>query len=219
MASLLPNGVLQIADNDSGTVLVSGQSSQGLENRRKILATGRAGDRTTAVKAEDLMGMDKDQARALVRDHDVVYVYHNLIDAIGDKRDSEERVFEAAEDTIEEIVRLVKKLNGANANNMIVTSDHGFIYQHRPIEESDFSSAPSRGGRDPFPRPKVHPRARSQGQSRLSALYVWSKWASKDSLENAESRSRSTDFADRGRGADLCMAARPFRKSLFLSSR
>ena len=141
MASLLPNGVLQIADNDSGTVLVSGQSSQGLENRRKILATGRAGDRTTAVKAEDLMGMDKDQARALVRDHDVVYVYHNLIDAIGDKRDSEERVFEAAEDTIEEIVRLVKKLNGANANNMIATSDHGFIYQHRPIEESDFSSA------------------------------------------------------------------------------
>lgn len=141
MASLLPNGDLQIADNDTATILVNGQSSQGLENRRKILATGRTGDRTTALKAEELMGMDKDQARALVRDHDVVYVYHNLIDAIGDKQVSEERVFEAAEDTIEEIVRLVKKLNGANAANMIVTADHGFIYQHRPIEESDFSSA------------------------------------------------------------------------------
>jgi uncharacterized protein (TIGR02687 family) len=145
MASLLPNGDLQIADNDSGAVLVNGQSSQGLENRRKILATGRAGDRTTAVKAEDLMGMDKDQARALVREHDVVYVYHNLIDAIGDKQVSEDRVFEAAEDTIEEIVRVIKKLNGANANNLIVTSDHGFIYQHRPIEESDFSSAQVEG--------------------------------------------------------------------------
>lgn len=145
MAALLPNGELQIADNDSGTVLVNGQSSQGTENRKKILATGRTGDRTTAVKAEDLMALDKDEARALVRDHDVVYVYHNLIDAIGDKRDSEERVFEAAEDTIEEIVRIVKKLNGANANNMIVTSDHGFIYQHRPIEESDFSSAQVEG--------------------------------------------------------------------------
>jgi uncharacterized protein (TIGR02687 family) len=145
MASLLPNADLQIADNDTGTVLVDGQSSQGLENRRKILAVGRAGDRTTALKAEDLMGLDKDQARALIRDHDVVYVYHNLIDAIGDKPVSEERVFEAAEDTIEEIVRLVKKLNGANANNMIVTADHGFIYQHRPIEESDFSSAEVQG--------------------------------------------------------------------------
>ncbi|WP_069060908.1 hypothetical protein [Sinorhizobium sp. RAC02] len=28
---------------------------------------------------------------------------------------------------------------------MIVTSDHGFIYQHRPIEESDFSSAQVEG--------------------------------------------------------------------------
>lgn len=145
MAALLPNGELQIVDNDSGTVQVNGQSSQGIENRRKILATGRSGDRTTAVKAEDLMALDRDEARALVRDHDVVYVYHNLIDAIGDKRDSEERVFEAAEDTIEEVVRIVKKLNGANANNMIVTSDHGFIYQHRPIEESDFSSAQVEG--------------------------------------------------------------------------
>lgn len=145
MASLLPNGDLQIADNDTATVVVDGQSSQGLENRKKILAKGRPGDRTTALKAEELMGLDKDQARALVRDHDVIYVYHNLIDAIGDKQVSEERVFEAAEDTIEEIVRLVKKLNGANAANMIVTADHGFIYQHRPIEESDFSSAQVEG--------------------------------------------------------------------------
>lgn len=145
MASLLPNGDLQIADNDTATVLVDGQSSQGLENRKKILAKGRTGDRATALKAEELMGLDKDQARALVRDHDVIYIYHNLIDAIGDKQVSEERVFEAAEDTIEEIVRLVKKLNGANAANMIVTADHGFIYQHRPIEESDFSSAQVEG--------------------------------------------------------------------------
>ena len=145
MASLLPNDDLQIVDNDTAIVLVDGQSSQGLENRKKILAKGRSGDRTTALKAEEMMGLDKDQARALVRDHDVIYVYHNLIDAIGDKQVSEERVFEAAEDTIEEIVRLVKKLNGANSTNMIVTADHGFIYQHRPIEESDFSSAQVEG--------------------------------------------------------------------------
>ena len=145
MASLLPNTDLQFSENDSGGVLVNGHSSQGLGNRRKILALGQIGDRTMALKAEDLMGLDKDKARALVRDHDVVYVYHNLIDMIGDKQASEDRVFEAAEDTLEEIVRLVKKLTGANANNLIVTSDHGFIYQHRPIEESDFSSAPIEG--------------------------------------------------------------------------
>ena len=141
MASLLPNTELRIADNDTGTVLVDGQSSMGLENRAKILANGREGDRTSAVKADELMAMQKDDARALLRDHDVLYVYHNVIDITGDKPASEDRVFVAVEDAMEDLIKLVKKLTGANATNMLVTADHGFIYQHRPIEESDFSSA------------------------------------------------------------------------------
>lgn len=141
MAALLPNTDLRIADNDSSMTIVDGQSAQGTENRRKILATGRAGDRTTALKAGALMNMQRDEARALFRDHDVVYVYHNEIDAVGDKQATEERVFEAVESTLETLVQLVKKLAGANATNLIVTADHGFLYQHRAIDESDFSSA------------------------------------------------------------------------------
>lgn len=141
MASLLPNRDLQIADNDTSAVIVDGQSSQGLENRKKILANGRAGDRTTALGADDLKAMPKDECRALFRDHDVIYIYHNLIDAIGDKPATEERVFDAAEDTLEELVQLVKKMAAANATNLLITADHGFIYQHRPIEESDFATS------------------------------------------------------------------------------
>lgn len=141
MASLLPNKVLEIADNESGLVLVDGQSSSGLENRKKILAGGRSGDRTTALKAEDLMNLNKDDARALLSGHDVIYIYHNRIDAIGDKPTTEDSVFDAVEDTVEDIVRITKKLTSANASNIIVTADHGFIYQHRPIEESDYSTA------------------------------------------------------------------------------
>lgn len=75
------------------------------------------------------------------RDHDVIDVYHNLIDATGDKPATEDRVFEAAEKTLDELVQLVKKLAAANANNLLITADHGFIYQHRPIDESDFSGS------------------------------------------------------------------------------
>jgi hypothetical protein len=39
------------------------------------------------------------------------------------------------------LLKLVKKLTNANANNIIITADHGFIYQNRPIDESDFSAA------------------------------------------------------------------------------
>ncbi len=144
MAALLPNKALAIADNETGTVLVDGQSSQGTANRIKIL--GRAiSQRATACKADELMAMKGDDCRALVRDHDVIYIYHNRIDATGDKRESEERVFEAVEETLQELIRLIKKLTGANANNLLVTSDHGFIYQNRAIDESDFSGVDAEG--------------------------------------------------------------------------
>ena len=139
MAALLPNKELMLADNDSGTVLVDGLSSQGTANRIKILCQAIS-QRATAVKAEEMMALNKEDSRALVRNHDVIYIYHNRIDATGDKRESEDRVFEAVEETLLELIRLIKKLTGANVNNMLVTSDHGFIYQNRAIEESDFIS-------------------------------------------------------------------------------
>ena len=141
MAALLPHQELALAkeEKDKGTVSVDGFSSQGTANRSKILDR-TIPKRAKAIQAEELLKLNRDDSRALFRDHDVVYVYHNHIDKVGDTRDSEDRVFEAAEDTCQELIRLVKKLTGANASNLLVTSDHGFIYQNRPIEESDFST-------------------------------------------------------------------------------
>ncbi len=144
MAALLPNKALAIADDETGAVLVDGQSSQGTANRIKILGQAIS-QRATACKADELMTMKGGDCRALVRDHDVIYVYHNRIDATGDKRESEGRVFEAVEETLQELIRLIKKLTGANANNLLVTSDHGFIYQNRAIDDSDFSGVNAEG--------------------------------------------------------------------------
>ena len=144
MAALLPNNELALANNDTGTVLVDGLSSRGTVNRIKILNQAIA-QRSTAVKADDFMALNKEDSRALLRDHDVLYIYHNRIDATGDKRESEERVFEAVEETLQELIKLIKKLAGANASNLIVTSDHGFIYQNRALDESDFADVEPEG--------------------------------------------------------------------------
>lgn len=144
MAALLPNNELEFVANDSGPVLVDGQSSQGTANRIKILVKAIP-QRGTAIRAEELMKLNKEDSRALVRDHDIIYIYHNRIDATGDKRETEERVFVSVEETLQELIKLIKKLTGANATNIVVTSDHGFIYQHRPIEESDFSGVEVEG--------------------------------------------------------------------------
>lgn len=144
MAALLPHKELRIADNETGSVLADGQSSQGLANRTKILQQGLS-QRATALKADNLMGLKNDDARILIREHDVIYIYHNRIDLTGDKRESEEHVFEAVQETLQDVIRLIKKLTGANANNILVTSDHGFIYQNRPIDESDYSGVDAEG--------------------------------------------------------------------------
>ena len=138
MAALLPNKTLEMADNDTGSVNVDGQSSQGTANRIKILDQAIT-QHGTALRAEELMALNRDDCRALVRDHDVVYIYHNIIDKTGDSQDSEERVFDAVEDTLQELVKIIKKLASANASNLLLTSDHGFIYQNRVLDESDFS--------------------------------------------------------------------------------
>lgn len=143
MAALLPNQTLQLVDDDSGQALVDGLNSMGSVNRTRILSTSVPA--STVVLAKDLMGMGRDESRALIRDNNVVYVYHNLIDKTGDTRDTEERVFAAAEETLDELLRLVKKLTSANASNLLVTADHGFIYQNRVLAESDFLTAEPEG--------------------------------------------------------------------------
>ena len=144
MAALLPNREIGFAGNDMAGVWVDGQNAQGTAYRNKILQSAITGA-ARAIRADELLAMNKEDCRALIRDHDVVYVYHNRIDATGDKRESEERTFEAVEETLEELVKIIKKLTAANANNLLVTADHGFIYQHRVLDESEFCTSEPEG--------------------------------------------------------------------------
>lgn len=148
MAALLPHKELQV-QNDSA-VLVDGLPASGLANRAKILAAGAGEDRTTALKFEELINMVKDEARALVRDHDVVFIYHDRIDAIGDKPGTERQVFEAAEETFSDLEAAVRKLMSANASRVLITADHGFLFQAQKIDESDYAATGVTGGEPTF---------------------------------------------------------------------
>jgi len=139
MAALLPNTSLAIADNETGHVLVDGQPSNGTANRDKILKQA-IGDRARAIASEDLLVLNRDESRELLKANDVIYIYHNRIDHTGDKLQSEGLAFEAAESTLKELIQLVKKLTAANVNNILLTADHGFIYQNQDLEQSDFLS-------------------------------------------------------------------------------
>lgn len=139
MASLLPHKTLTYTSD--GKVEVDGKSTAGLAQRGKILASvGGA-----ALKAEDLMKMTKDAGRDFIKPHRVVYIYHDHIDAMGDKPPTESQTFDAVRKTIEElgdvIGRIINSLNGAH---IFVTADHGFLFQLRPPDLTDKSEIKTR---------------------------------------------------------------------------
>ena len=95
----------------------------------------------TAIKADELMVMSKDKGREFVKPYRIIYIFHDQIDAIGDKAASEGNTFEAVRKTIDELYALISFIiNSLNGTNVIVTADHGFIYQEKPPEPMDKSN-------------------------------------------------------------------------------
>lgn len=145
MASLLPNKELSFKGKSDG-INLDGVSSSGIHGRSKILEKN-SGVRATAIKAEDFMKMNASKdGRDFVKQYDLIYIYHNRIDKTGDDKTTEEKVFEAVEDEVQFLMDMIKRIgNSLNGNNMIITSDHGFIYQYNELDESDFSASNHKG--------------------------------------------------------------------------
>ena len=138
MASLLPRKQgEQIEIRDNATYEISGISTDGTENRSKIL--GLVKQESLAIQLEDIRKMSgKEELKEKLGGVKLIYVYHNVIDAIGDKANTEEKVFDATETAMQELVWLVKKLsNDISAINITITADHGYIYRRNKLDEHD----------------------------------------------------------------------------------
>lgn len=141
MAALLPGQVREI-EPDTGTVLLDGRSTAGIENRAEILRTAMSG-RATALQAEHFLELNtKTDGRALMRDHDVVYIYQNVIDATGDSPKTEAKTVDAVERALDELLVIIKKVANINATNMILTADHGFLFQQDDVADEDMVTLP-----------------------------------------------------------------------------
>ena len=130
MAALLPHKALTITD--SMKMFCDEMPTDGTENRDKILK--RTNPKNCAVTYETLLTMKQAQRRELVSGADVVYIYHNTIDAVGDKANTEHQVFEACADALEELKNLVRLIvNSMSGSKILITADHGFLYQQKTV--------------------------------------------------------------------------------------
>jgi hypothetical protein len=132
MAALLPHKSLEF-DSRGQTILADGISTVGTKARGSILAANLGG-RAAAISAEDFLALNsKPEGRDLAKANDVVFIYHDHIDAVGDERATEHKTCAAVEEALEEIIRILKKAAAMNVSHFLVTSDHGFLYQHQPV--------------------------------------------------------------------------------------
>lgn len=137
MAALLPHYSLSTALTADGIkVLCDGMSADSTEDRELVLK--KFNSKSVALTYRQLLKMKQAERRECVSGADVVYIYHNSIDAVGDKLATEDQVFEACEEAVDEIQNLVKIItNSMSGTNVIITADHGFLYSYRPLEERD----------------------------------------------------------------------------------
>jgi len=137
MATLLPHSLISFEDQ-SDVVYADGICTQGTPNRTKVLQKSYPG--SIAIGAEDFLKMKSNtEGREFIKPYNIIYIYSNQIDKIGDDKTSEGKVFEATKTEFDYLLRILKHINNMNGYNMIVTADHGYLYQHNRLDESDFT--------------------------------------------------------------------------------
>lgn len=133
MAALLPHKSLTMTDDYQ--VLVDDVLCDSLAGREKVLQSYVPG--SVCVQFDDMKALKKMELREIITGKQVVYIYHNQIDARGDKLNTENEVFSACQEAIQEIIDLIHRIAvGANTIHFIVTADHGFIYKRDKVTES-----------------------------------------------------------------------------------
>ena len=134
MAALLPHKVLSY-EKAADEVFADGISTKGTEARSKVLQKAVA--RSKAITAEDFLKTTN--AKTAFKDFDLIYIYSNMIDKTGDDKASEGMVFKATEDEMAHILQMIDLIRNGNGCNILITSDHGYLYQNETLDETDFS--------------------------------------------------------------------------------
>lgn len=142
MSNLLPNQKIEaLISSDSIDYTIEGIKTVST-NREQILKL--AENNSGVIDYATFSKFNTEEGRNYLKDKQTVYVYHNWMDAIGDKQGSEYYTFESAEQCITQLKTLIKKLYGNfNIYNVLVTADHGFLFNYKKISDATSQQLPS----------------------------------------------------------------------------
>lgn len=141
MSNLLPNQKIEaIISEDSIDYSIAGIKTVSA-NREQILKL--AEQNSGVIDYATFSKFNTEEGRNYLKDKQTIYVYHNWMDSIGDKQGSEYYTFESVEQCIAQLKSLIKKLYGNfNIYNVLVTADHGFLFNYKKISDATSQQLP-----------------------------------------------------------------------------
>ena len=129
--ALLPHHSLELNGTD---MMVDGSVLTTTEQRTAHLCKYREG--AICIRYEDVMNGDSQAMRELFK-RPLVYIFHDTIDNAGHSQ-SPFDVINACRKAIEQLAVLVKRLHATwNVTNVLLTADHGFLYNDMKFEDKD----------------------------------------------------------------------------------
>lgn len=133
MAALLPHRELSVERTAGGyRVLADGRPTEAGAPREAVLQAAKPA--SVALRAEDIIKSKRAERKAMVRGREVVYIYHDTIDAASHTDDS--KVFPACRTALDELKNLVRIIvNDFSGGKILLTADHGFLYTYQPLRE------------------------------------------------------------------------------------
>jgi len=141
MSNLLPNEKIEALISPDGIDYSINGIKTVSTNREQILKL--AENNSGVIDYATFSKFNTEEGRNYLKDKQTVYVYHNWMDAIGDKQGSEYYTFESAEQCITQLKTLIRKLYGNfNIYNVLVTADHGFLFNYKKISDATSQQLP-----------------------------------------------------------------------------
>lgn len=135
MASLLPNKAIKV--DDTLDIFVDDMHcGNSTAERQKILQS--VVPKSACYEFDKILQAKQAEIRGLFQDKELVYIYQNQIDQRGEGQRADNEVFNACQEAIDEIQKLIRRLTGYISNTRyLITADHGFIYKRDKLPESD----------------------------------------------------------------------------------
>lgn len=144
MTNLLPNNGTTIEKGEQDLVYKINGKPTNSQYRQAILQD--TVPESVTIDYAEIIKFDRDTGRKFFIKNKLVYIYHDWIDAIGDKKRTEHETLEETSKAADQIKRLIQKIYGWNISHVLVTSDHGFLFNYNELKESDREILPKGKG-------------------------------------------------------------------------